>query len=622
MVGQAAVAVPGGPQQVEGTAADAFIETIHRWGVDTIFGLPGDGINGLMEALRTRQERIRFVQVRHEEAAAFMACAYAKYTGKLGCCLATSAPGAIHLLNGLYDAKMDGQPVLAITGMTYHDLIGTFYQQDVNTERLFEDVAVYNERVMAGAQAEELANLACRAALGRRGVAHITFPNDLQEVEAGASRSPKNIAAHSSSAYEPSRPQPAPDELARMAAILNTGQKVAILAGRGAIGAGDELERVAETLGAPIVKALLGKGAVPDTSPYTTGGIGLLGTAPSEEVFAGCDTLLIVGSSFPYIEYLPKPGQARGVQIDLDPERIGLRYPVEFGLVGDARATLAALLPLLKRNEDRSFLQAAQDSMRDWRVLLADRGTRPDTPMKPQVVAYELNQLLADDAIISADSGTNTTFAARYLDIRRGQLFSCSGNLATMACGFPYAIAAQIAHPDRQCVALVGDGAFTMLLGELATIKKYDLPVKIIILKNNTLGQIKWEQMVFLGNPEYGCELEPLDFARMAEAAGVRGFTITDPATCRATLEEALRHPGPAIVEAVVDQNEPPMPAKVKPEQARHLAEALAKGTPNNVRIGVTIFRDKIDDLLAPGGHADGDGIVDRVKGKLRDIVE
>ena len=621
----AAVTV-GGPHEARGTAAEAFIETIRRWGVDTIFGLPGDGINGLMEALRVQRDAIRFVQVRHEEAAAFMACAYAKYTGKLGCCIATSGPGAIHLLNGLYDAKMDGQPVLAITGMTYHDMIGTFYQQDVNTEALFQDVAVYDARVMSGSQAAQLANLACRAALSRRGVAHVTFPTDLQEMDAREERSEKNVQQHTSSAYVSARPLPTHDELARMAAILNAGKKVAIMAGRGALGAGEELERVAETLGAPIVKALLGKDCVPDESPYTTGGLGLLGTAPSEEVMDGCDTLFMVGTSFPYIGFLPRPGQARGVQIDLDPERIGLRYPVEIGVVGDTKTVLQALLPLLERNKDRAFLEQAQAGMNEWWALLDDRGGRTDdTPMHPAVVAHELNKLLADDAIISTDSGTNTTWAARYLRVKRDQRFSCSGNLATMAPGFPYTIAAQIAYPERQCVALVGDGGFTMLMGELATVAKYNLPVKIIIIKNNVLGQIKWEQMVFLGNPQYGVELQPIDFAKYAEACGIRGFTITDPKQCGATLAEALRHPGPVVVEAVVDPNVPPMPARIKPEQALHMAEALVRGEPNNVRIGLTLFRDKVDDFTAPGGQTkgdDGEGIIDKVKDKIRDIVE
>jgi len=625
MVESATTTTKGGPQQTNGTAADAFIETIMNWGIDTIFGLPGDGINGLMEALRVHQDKVRFVQVRHEEAAAFMACAYAKYTGKLGCCIATSGPGAIHLLNGLYDAKMDGQPVLAITGMTYHDMIGTYYQQDVNTEALFQDVAVYDERVMAGSQAAQLANLACRAALSQRGVAHVTFPNDLQEVDAGADRSKANIPEHTSSAYTPERALPSQEQLRQMADILNAGQKVAILAGRGAIGAGDELERVAETLGAPIVKPLLGKACIPDESPYTTGGIGLLGTAPSEEALEACDTLFMVGTSYPYIEFLPKPGQARGVQIDIDPTRIGLRYPVEIGVAGDTKVVLQALLPLLKRNEDRAFLEQAQAGMRDWWALLDDRGTRTETPMLPEVVAWELDRLLDDDAIVSTDSGTNTTWAARYIRIKRGQLFSCSGNLATMAPGFPYTNAAQIAYPERQCVALVGDGGFTMLMGELATAVKYNLPVKIIIFKNNVLGQIKWEQMVFLGNPEYGVELQPIDFAKYAEAVGARGFTITDPKTCRATLEEALRHPGPAIVQAVVDPNVPPMPARIKPQQALKMAEALVRGEPNAVRIGLTLFRDKVNDFTAPGGHTDGaddESLLDKVKDKIRDIVD
>ncbi len=623
MVEQAATQA-GGVKTVSGSAAEAFIETIHHWGVDTVFGLPGDGINGLMEALRVHQDKVRFIQVRHEEAAAFMACAYAKYTGKLGCCIATSGPGAIHLLNGLYDAKMDGQPVLAITGMTYHDMIGTFYQQDVNTEALFKDVTVYDERVMSGSQAEQLANIACRAALSQRGVAHVTFPNDLQEVAYDADRSKANIPSHTSGAYVPAHAVPTPDELQQMASILNAGGKVAILAGRGALDATDELEEVADLLAAPIAKPLLGKAAVPDESPYSVGGLGLLGTAPAEDVMEACDTLLIVGSSYPYMQFLPKPGQARGVQIDIDPERIGLRYPVEIGVVGDAKTVLRALIPFLERKQDRSFLEQAQDGMKDWWALLDDRGQRTDMPMKPEVVAWELNRLLDDDAIVSTDSGTNTTWAARYIRIKRGQMFSCSGNLATMAPGFPYTIAAQIAHPHRQCVGLVGDGGFTMLMGELATAVKYDLPVKMIIFKNNVLGQIKWEQMVFLGNPQYGVELQPIDFAKVAEAFGARGFTITDPRECRATLEEALRHPGPVVVQAVVDPNEPPMPAKVTPEQTLKMAEALVRGEPNRVRIGLTLFRDKVDDLFAPGGHADGEdaGIVEKVKDKIRDIVE
>jgi len=349
------------------TAADVLVDAIHDWGVEVIFGIPGDGINGIMEALRKRQEEIRFIQVRHEEAAAFAACGYAKFTGKLGCCLATSGPGGIHLLNGLYDAKMDGQPVLAITGHHYHDLIDTHAQQDIDLDRVFVDVAVYSTRVMGPAHVENVADLACRKALSYRGVAHINFPTDFQdEPMKDGYRSKRNRPHHTSDApaFEPGLPAAA--DLQRAADTLNRGKKIVILAGRGALGAAAELEQLAQILGAPIVKPLLGKAVVPDDSPYTTGGIGLLGTRPSQEALEECDTLLMVGTSFPYIEFLPKPGQAHGVQIDTDPARIGLRYPVEVGLVGDSRATLRGLIPLLERKKDQSFLKKAQEGMKEW----------------------------------------------------------------------------------------------------------------------------------------------------------------------------------------------------------------------------------------------------------------
>ena len=370
------------------TAADVLVETIQDWGVDTVFGLPGDGINGIMEALRTRRDTIRFVQVRHEESAAFMACAWAKFTGRLGVCLATSGPGAIHLLNGLYDAKLDLQPVLAITGLAFHDLIHTHTQQDVELDKLFMDVAKYNVRVMGPTHVENVADLACRTALAYRGVAHITVPVDVQEMTVGRRRSKRNVPGHTSDVLARSAPVPADVDLQRAAAILNAGRRVAILAGAGALGAGYEVERAAETLGAPIVKPLLGKAVVPDDSPYTTGSIGLLGTKPSQDVLETCDTLLMVGTSFPYIEYYPRPGQARAVQIELDPMRIGLRYPVEVGLVGDSRRTLEALLPRLERKPDRRFLEAAQQGMQSWNALMEERATRRDRPMKPQVVAH------------------------------------------------------------------------------------------------------------------------------------------------------------------------------------------------------------------------------------------
>jgi pyruvate dehydrogenase (quinone) len=579
------------------TASDVLIETLIDWGVDTVFGLPGDGINGIMESLRQRQDQIRFIQARHEEAAAFMACGYAKYTGRLGVCLATSGPGGIHLLNGLYDAKLDGQPVLAITGHHYHDLIDTHQQQDVDLDRVFEDVAVYNTRVMGPAHVENVTHLACRTALSDRGVAHINFPVDLQG-QKGGERSKRNIAHHTSDVYARRARSPAEDDLLRAAEVLNSGRKIVILCGQGALRATDELIQTAEVLGAPIIKALLGKAAVPDDSPYTTGGIGLLGARPSQEAMEECDTLLMVGTSFPYIEFLPRPGQARGVQIDLDPARIGLRYPVEVGLVGDSGSTLQKLLPLLRRNEDRRFLETAQEGMREWRRLMEEQGTRPDIPMKPQVVAWELGKRLTDTAIISSDSGTIATWFARHIPARRGQMYSLSGTLATMANGLPYTIAAQLAYPDRQCVAFVGDGGFTMLMGEFATAVKYDLPIKVVIIKNNTLGQIKWEQMVFLGNPEYGCELQPIDFAAFAQACGGTGFTVEDPAECGNVLDRALATPGPVIVEAVVDPFTPPMPPKVSVSQAAKFAESLAKGEPNRMEIAWTALSDKVRELI------------------------
>jgi pyruvate dehydrogenase (quinone) len=580
------------------TAADTLMDTIEGWGVDTIFGLPGDGINGIMESLRQRQDRITFIQVRHEEAAALMACAYAKFTGRLGVCLATSGPGAVHLLNGLYDAKFDGAPVLAITGMPFHDLIDTYTQQDVNTDRLFADVAAYSTRIMGPTHVESVADLACRTALSYHTVAHIAFPVDIQEMETKRDGSRRNVPHHTSDVIARSARLPADEEIRQAAYILNQGKRVAILAGRGALNATDELEQVAERLGAPIVKPLLGKAAVPDDSPYTTGGVGLLGTRPSQDALERCDTLLMVGTSFPYIEFLPKPGQARAVQIDLDPKRIGLRYPAEVGLVGDSARSLAELLPLLAHNDDRSFIESAQEGMRHWNAVMDQYATRRDTPMKPQVVAYELGKRLSDDAIVTSDSGTIATWFARHIPARRGQMYSLSGTLATMANGLPYTIAAQIAFPDRQCVAFVGDGGFSMLMAEFATCVKYRLPVKIVVVKNNTLGMIKWEQMVFLGNPEFGCELQPIDFAGFARACGGTGFTVDDPNLCGSVMAEALATAGPVLIEAVVDPFEAPMPPKITIEQAAHFARALARGEPNRGRIALTAISDKVRELV------------------------
>ncbi|MGQ0546896.1 MAG: thiamine pyrophosphate-dependent enzyme [Betaproteobacteria bacterium] len=580
------------------TAADLLVERLRDWGVSVVFGMPGDGINGIMEALRQRRDEVRFVQVRHEESAAFMACAYAKFTGRLGVCLATSGPGGLHLLNGLYDAKLDCQPVLAITGLQYHDLIGTHTQQDVELDKVFMDVAKFNARIMGPAHVENVVDVACRTALSYRGVAHLTFPVDLQSAPAARQGSGRNVPFHSWEGSAKSARLPAAADLERAAEVLNAGRKVAILAGRGALHATDELLRVAEQLGAPVATALLGKGAIPDASQYAVGTVGLLGTAPSQEALEQCDTLLIAGSTFPYVEYYPKPGNARAVQIELDPVRLGLRYPIEVGLVGDSRVTLEQLLPLLRRNPDRAFLEKAQQGMAKWRALIEERGTRRDTPMKPQVVAWELGKRLPENAIVVSDSGTVASWFAQYMPARRGQMFSLSGTLASMADGLPYAIAAQIAHPQRPCFAFVGDGGFSMLMAELATCVKYKLPVKVVVVKNNSLGMIKWEQMVFLGHPEYGCELQPIDFAAFARACGAHGVTIDDPARCGHALDQALALDGPVLIEAVVDPHEPPLPPKITLEQAKHFAQALARGTPNREKIALTVLSDKVRELL------------------------
>jgi pyruvate dehydrogenase (quinone) len=579
-------------------ASDVLVERLVAWGVDTIFGLPGDGINGVMEALRKAKDKIRFIHVRHEESAAFMACAYAKFTGRLGVCLATSGPGGIHLLNGLYDAKLDQQPVLAITGMQFNDVTGTFQQQDVELDKLFIDVACYNNRVMSGAHMESVADLAIRSAIEKRSVAHITIPIDIQQQPAKAEKSHRNVPNHSSSVHAISGNVPPLNDLQAAAKVLNDGKRIAILAGQGALHATDELLQLAELLGAPIIKPLLGKGCVPDDSPYTTGGIGLLGTAPSEEALAECDTLLMIGTSYPYIEYLPKPGDCRCLQIDANAQRIGLRTHVEVGLVGDSKKTIQMLLPLLKRNGHRRFLEKAQKGMKAWHELIEKEGTSTDMPMKPQVVGWELSKRTKENAIVVSDSGTNTTVWARYMYAKRGQLHSCSGNLATMACGLPYAIAAQLAFPERQVIGVVGDGGFTMLMGEIITAVAYKLPIKIVIIKNNTLGQIKWEQMVFQGNPEYQCDLLPIDFVALAQAVGAHGVRIDDPRTAGAKFDEALAIPEPVLIEAVVDQFTAMLPAKITADQATKFSQALAKGQPDRLKIALTAAKDTVRQIV------------------------
>jgi pyruvate dehydrogenase (quinone) len=491
------------------------------------------------------------------------------------------------------------QPVLAITGHTFHDLIGMDYQQDVDLDKLFMDVSVFNERVMGPAHAVNVVDMAIRTAYARHGVSHICIPKDIQEWEVSDKhRSGANVSHHSGDWSAPSTARPADSLLRQAADIINAGSKVTIFVGRGALACREEVTQLAGLVGGPVVKALLGKAVLPDRSPYTTGGLGLLGTSPSVDAMNDCDTLIMIGTSYPYMEFLPKPGQAKCVQIEIDPARVGLRHQVDVGLVGDAKTILTALLPMLERKTNQDFLKKSQERMKDWNDLMEERGTRKDMPMKPQVVTHTLNKLLNDDAIVSSDSGTIAAWTARYVEIRGTMQFSLSGSLATMGNGLPYSIGAAVAYPGRQVVCVVGDGGLTMLMGEIATLVKHNLQVTVIVIKNNVLGQIKWEQIILEGNPEFGVELEPIDFAKVAEACGARGFTIERPEDAERILREALSHKGPTLVQAVVDPNEPPMPGKATTEQALHFAKSILRGQKDAVKILKTIVLDKVREVI------------------------
>jgi pyruvate dehydrogenase (quinone) len=545
--------------------ADILVETLIRWQVAFVFGIVGDGINSIIEALRKRESHIRFIAVRHEEAAAFMASGYAKHTGRLGVCLATTGPGAIHLMNGLYDAKMDSAPVLAITGSTFHDLGGTHFMQAVDTQALMQGVAIYNVAVSGPIHASIVGNLACRSALAKRGVAHLTIAKDIQAMKLSADKaSSENHGLQTLRALEDTHPVPAPDKLRQAAAILNDGKKIAILVGQGALSARDEVTQLAEKLKAPVAKALLGKAVLADDSPYTTGGIGHLGTLPSENIMHACDTLLILGSTMPWVDSYPRPGQARAIQIDLKPDHLGIRYNIEIGLIADVKATLAALLPLIHDKADSGFLSDAQRQMRDWRALLDRVCATSRSPLRPQMVMRTLSDGLAPDAILSLDCGANTHFAARIIQLREQQKLTGTGTLATMGPGLSYAIASQLAFPRRQCVAVVGDGGFTQLMGELVTAVKYELPVKIIILKNNSLAEVLFEQKE-LGNPTYGCDLAPIDFVAFAKGCGADGFRCANPSELKAAMQATLHSPRAALLEATVDAAEKPaLPSELK----------------------------------------------------------
>lgn len=587
------------------TASDLIVERLLDWGIDTCFGVNGDAVNGFFEALRTHADRMRFVHVRHEENAALAAVGYAKFTGRPAACVSTAGPGAVHLLNGLYDAEMDGVPVIAVTGMTYHDVIGAHLLQDLNSDCLFRDACAFSERVMGPAHAVNATDLAVREALSAHAPAHLAIPVDIQSQTEDAN-SPKNPPGHTSTAMSMPVPAPSRDDLEQAAEILNSCGKVAIIAGAGARGCGDELERIADLLAAPVVKAGLGKDAVPDDSPFTTGGVGLIGTRPSHEVMENCDGLLIVGSASAFYEFWPEPGQARGVQIDRNPARIGLRYPVESGLVGDARATLVDLLPLLRRKSDRAFLEHAQAGMRQWWDVLREQAQENTTPMRPQTITWELSELLPDNAIVTGDAGTVTAWAGR-LRLRRGMNYSFSGTHCTMGSALPYAIGAKIAHPDRPVIAFNGDGAMSMGMGELATLAQYRLPITVVVLHNNSLALEVWEQNALLGNPQYGCDLHPVDFAKVAEGCGLRGFRIEKAEQAHEILGTALAHDGPALVECVVDPYEAPFADTIKDTHAEKIVAAYEKGEPAAPRMARNML-DPVRLVMSPAvQHAEDD---------------
>lgn len=579
-------------------AAETLVTRLIAWGVDTIYGLPGDGINGLFEGLRRHQDQIRFVLVHHEEAAAFMACAHAKTTGRLGVCIATSGPGGVHLLNGLYDAKLDHQPVLAITGMQETSLLGTGYQQEVHLEKLYSDVADYDVMITNPTQVNTVVDLAVRHALARRTVSHITFPNDIQLAPADQDPYEHVTPARPPSTapvFFPAPGRPREEDLRRLAGVLNAGSKIAILAGAGALHAREELLALAELLGAPIVKTLPGKAAVPDDSPYTTGGIGLLGTRPSEQLMTEIDTLFMVGTNFPYTKHLPEPGKVRTVQLELDPILAGNRMPTEAPVIGDAKEGLQALLPLLQRKDDRSFLTGVQEDMTRWRSEMASLQSAERDPIAPQYLMSVIDDQASSDAILTCDSGTIATWAARHWTIRDGREFYLSGNLATMAPGLPYAIAAQHTHPGRQVIAFVGDGGFAMLMAEFLTAVRHDLPVKIFINNNGAYAQILWEQMV-LGFPEFGVRHSSFaDYAPWAVACGAYGVKVTDPARLDQAVRDALAHPGPALVDVNVNADEPPMPGKIAYAQAKGFTEAFLRGQPHKAGIVKTVVEDTIE---------------------------
>jgi len=591
------------------TCGDFLVERLHQWGVRRIFGYPGDGINGIMGALGRAEKsshKIEFIQTRHEEMAAFMACGHAKFTGEVGICLATSGPGAIHLLNGLYDAKMDHMPVVAIVGQSSRQAIGGSYQQEVDLLSLFKDVAgEFVHQASHPAQIRHLVDRAVRIAKAERTVTCVIVPNDLQEAPAIKEPEHSHNTIHSGLGHVTPRIFPNEKDLRRAADVLNEGKRVAILIGAGAIEAQNEVLEVAEILGAGVAKALLGKAVLSDELSFVTGSIGLLGTKPSYDLMMDCDTLFMIGTSFPYAEFLPKEGEARCVQIDIDQRMLSLRYPAEVCLAGDSTETLRGLLPLLKRKTDRSWREKIEKEITKWWKVLEARAMNDATPLNPQRVFWELSPRLPDKCILTADSGSTASWFARDLKIRPGMKASVSGNLASMGPGVPYAIAAKFAFPERVVIALVGDGAMQMNgNSELVTIQKYwkqwlDPRLIVLVLNNRDLNMVTWEQRLLSGDPKFVAsqELPDFSYADYAESLGFRGILLDNPDNVAAAWDEALASDRPVVIDAHTDPEVPPLPPHITPQQARHFMSAALHDV-HSGRMIKQSFKESLENFL------------------------
>jgi pyruvate dehydrogenase (quinone) len=591
------------------TTADFLLERLHENGVRRIYGYPGDGINAIVGARDRPKDQNDIVQVRHEEMAAFMACAHAKWTGEVGVCLATSGPGAIHLLNGLYDAKLDHAPVLAIVGQQARMALGGSYQQEVQLTSLFKDVAhEFCEVAMDAAQIRHLIDRGHRIAQDQRTVTCVIVPNDLAEEPAVKEPPRKHGTIHSSPGWSAPRTVPQERDLREAAEILNAGKKVAMLVGRGALGATDEVMQIAEKLGAGVAKALLGRTVLDDTLSYCTGSLGLLGTKPSWTLMNECDTLLVVGSSFPYSEFLPEPGKARGVQIDLDGRMLNIRFPMELGLIGDAKATLEELIPLVEPKTDRGWREQIESEIKDWWQLMEDRAMQDAEPINPQRLFWELNKYLPDDAIISSDSGSSANWFARDLKLKPSHMASLSGTLATMGPGVPYAIAAKFAYPNRPAIALVGDGAMQMNgMAELITAAKYyeqwaDPRLIVLVLNNQDLNQVTWEQRAMEGDPKNPMtqRIPDVHYADYAKLIGLDGVRVESPDRIESAWDEAFAADRPFVIDAVTDPEVPPLPPHITIEQAKHFMTALKGHDPSSRRMIAESFKQKAIEFL-PG---------------------